>query len=106
MYFTTYNTTDRAWFYGPEGSYDPRALAADDESKGTVSFGEVMLFPRYIAANPAFKGDVLTVTGANDAIFCDPGMEGCGNVLLEKKFYPNARSVEIGERSFELDVHD
>ena len=73
------------------------ALQSDESHKDTVTSGE--LITQAVAATPApsFKGDVLTVTGDQDIIFCH--LPGCGNVANEGQFYPAARSVDFGESS-------
>jgi len=95
-YLTTVNESTRgAGFYGPPGTFDPRVLAFDDATKKTGTTGEVETVPVFIAAAPDFKGDVFTITGENDKIFCDPSATKCSNVAEEAKFYPAAKSVEF-----------
>ena len=65
--------------------------AHDEAAKDTCSAGELVTAQHPPA--PDFTGDVLTATGARDALFCVPA-DTCADVAQEAQFYPAARSVE------------
>ncbi|EJD41775.1 hypothetical protein AURDEDRAFT_126889 [Auricularia subglabra TFB-10046 SS5] len=95
-YWTTATLASRtaAW-YGPTGSFDPAVAAYDYATMDVVSEGQWDTWPRLLIAAPDFKGDVLTMNGQNDPVFC--AAPDCANIAGEAQFYPNARSVESGE---------
>ncbi|EJD41794.1 hypothetical protein AURDEDRAFT_169230 [Auricularia subglabra TFB-10046 SS5] len=92
-YWTTATLASRraAW-YGPAGSFDPAVAAYDHATMDVVSEGQWDTWPRLLIAVPDFKGDVLTMNGQNDPVFCTA--PDCANIAEEAQFYPNARSVE------------
>ncbi|KZV90929.1 hypothetical protein EXIGLDRAFT_770387 [Exidia glandulosa HHB12029] len=97
-YMTNKNATGRAQaMYGPAGSFDPAILLFDEVTRETVTWGE---FETFVSAIPGpvsgFKGHVLTVTGLEDVLFCDP-LPGCGNLANEAgpMYYPDAASASI-----------
>ncbi|KZV85194.1 alpha/beta-hydrolase [Exidia glandulosa HHB12029] len=94
-YLTTLNASTRAAaFYGAPDSYEPDALAWDEAHKDTTTTGEVLTFQGGAAAEaPSFTGDVFTINGDADGIFCTK--PGCANLADEAKFYPAARSAEF-----------
>ncbi|EJD52242.1 hypothetical protein AURDEDRAFT_134843 [Auricularia subglabra TFB-10046 SS5] len=91
-FLTSHNESTRVVFYGPAGTFDPRALAFDEATKDLVSTGEIGTRGATVGAAPQFRGDVLTINGANDQFFCDS--TACTNIVGEAQFYPNAKSVE------------
>lgn len=89
-YLTTINATVRAAaFYGPTGSYEAGALAYDETNKDTTTQGELVTFPATLIPAPSFTGDVLTVNGDHDIVFCVTA--ACVNGTL---YFPAASSVE------------
>ncbi|KZV83127.1 alpha/beta-hydrolase [Exidia glandulosa HHB12029] len=94
-YLTTANASARAAaFYGPEGSFDPAALAFDESEKITVALGEFLTAATSIVASK-FTGYVLTVNGEDDLLYCiEPA---CANLKGEAQYYPSAKSVDYGE---------
>jgi hypothetical protein len=52
------------------GDFDPKALDFDFQNEGTVALGELVTFFYGLAEAPAFTGNVLVLTGNNDAICC------------------------------------
>lgn len=94
-YLTSTNASTRARaFYGSSGTFTNAALAFDEANKDTATTGEVLSSMPMPA--PAFRGDVLTINGDQDIIFCAPTPPACGNLALEGQFYLAARSVESG----------
>ncbi|EJD51019.1 hypothetical protein AURDEDRAFT_160162 [Auricularia subglabra TFB-10046 SS5] len=55
--------------------------------------GEFLTLPVPVTTVPQFKGDVFTINGANDLIFCT--QPGCTNLASEGQFYPAAKSVQF-----------
>lgn len=97
-YLTTHNASSRAAvLYGPPGTFDPAVLAFDEQTRDLLTTGEEFTFERFAVAAPGFTGDVVTFIGEKDPSFCDPSIN-CQNVEDEGQFYPNAKSVEFGER--------
>ncbi|EJD51017.1 alpha/beta-hydrolase [Auricularia subglabra TFB-10046 SS5] len=93
-YLTTANASSRALgLYGPAAPYDGAMLAFDEAHKDTTTTGEFLTIAAPVAAAPEFRGDVLTVNGAADHIFC--AKPGCEDLADEARFYPAARSVEF-----------
>ncbi|EJD51025.1 alpha/beta-hydrolase [Auricularia subglabra TFB-10046 SS5] len=91
-YLTTSNAMARAaGFYGAAGTFDPAALAFDEAHKYTVTMGEAFTLPVPVTAAPHFKGDVFTINGVDDIIYCP--QPGCANLASEGQFYPAAKSV-------------
>lgn len=92
-FLTSHNETNRAVFYGPPGTFDPRVLAYDEATKDLVSKGELgTLNVPVLTAASAFRGDVLIINGASDQLFCDS--TACDNLAGEPQFYPKARTME------------
>ena len=97
-YLTSVNATTRAAaFYGSVGTFNPAALAFDEAHKDTVTTGELLTSTVSVVPAPRFRGDVLAINGDQDRIFCDLANSNvCGNIVLERQFYPIARSFESG----------
>lgn len=97
-YMTNKNLTGKAVAeYGPPGSFNQSVLLFDELTRDTVTWGQYETFVHAIpGAAIGFVGHVLTITGAEDRIFCDP-LPGCDNLQAEaeKTFYPDAASIEI-----------
>ncbi|KZV85185.1 hypothetical protein EXIGLDRAFT_623316 [Exidia glandulosa HHB12029] len=95
-YLTSLNITTRgAGLYGAPGTFDPAALEWDEETKDTATIGELLTFPGAAGrAAPSFKGNVFTINGDQDGVFCSK--PECANLADEVQFYPGARSVEFG----------
>ncbi|KZV83564.1 hypothetical protein EXIGLDRAFT_701288 [Exidia glandulosa HHB12029] len=92
-YMTTINSTTRAAaFYGPTGSYESGALAYDESTKDTATLGEFITFPATLVPAPSFTGDVLTINGDHDLVFCTT--TDCANGSAGSSYYPAANSVE------------
>ncbi|EJD51013.1 hypothetical protein AURDEDRAFT_160156 [Auricularia subglabra TFB-10046 SS5] len=92
-YTTTADATGRAAaFYGPQGTFEPSALAHDETHKDTTTTGEFLTLPVPVVAAPQFNGDVFVVNGANDLVFCV--VPDCANTADEGQFFPAARSFE------------
>lgn len=94
-YVTSVNASTRqAAFYGAQGTFSTTALAFDEAHKDTATRGE--LLSSGASPAPDFSGDVLTINGDADIIFCAPTpVQNCGNLAQEGQFYPSARSVEF-----------
>ncbi|KZV83566.1 hypothetical protein EXIGLDRAFT_777444 [Exidia glandulosa HHB12029] len=89
-------------FWGPVGTYDSAALAFEDAHKDTITRGEILTdaSPIQITTAPDFRGDVLTVNGEFDGVFCTEPK--CANTAREGEFYPVAKSVEYDKHSHEV----
>lgn len=95
-YMTTANASSRAAsLYGPPGTFDPDIVLYDEANKDVATLGEFLTQAVPAVAAPEFVGDVLTVNGETDLVFCP--QPHCENIKEEAKFYPAARSVEYGE---------
>ncbi|EJD51015.1 hypothetical protein AURDEDRAFT_160157 [Auricularia subglabra TFB-10046 SS5] len=93
-YLTTANISSRAaGFYGPPGTFDPAALVFDEAHKDTTTTGEILTLSVPVTTAPKFRGDVFTINGVKDSIFCT--QPGCKNLATEGQFYPSAKSVEF-----------
>ncbi|EJD51016.1 alpha/beta-hydrolase [Auricularia subglabra TFB-10046 SS5] len=106
-YLTTANISTRAAsLYGPVGTFDPAALAFDEATKDTTTTAEFATLPVPVTTAPDFGGDVFTVNGDGDVIFCTKPL--CANIIEEKQFYPKAKSVQfavIRETGHSLNFH-
>ncbi|EJD54523.1 alpha/beta-hydrolase [Auricularia subglabra TFB-10046 SS5] len=93
-YITTRNASSRAaGFYGPEGTFDPAALLYDEANKDTTTIGELITEDTTMVVAPQYRGDVFTVNGAQDWLFCVDA--ACSNLAQEAQYYPAARSVDF-----------
>ncbi|EJD46856.1 hypothetical protein AURDEDRAFT_163920 [Auricularia subglabra TFB-10046 SS5] len=107
-YLTTQDAgrASRGWFYGPDGTFDPKVLAYDEATKDTVSVGELSTLGTTLVAAPGFKGHVLAANGRNDAGACVP--PSCDNIFQEAEYYPNAQSFEavvIPDAGHDINLH-
>jgi len=94
-YLTTESPETRAaFFYGANGTFDPLMLSFDSFSRDTFTTGELQTLTNQILPAPDFEGDVLTLTGNADVLFCN-AQEACNNVNGEtSEFYAKAKSTE------------
>ncbi|QSZ35703.1 hypothetical protein DSL72_006825 [Monilinia vaccinii-corymbosi] len=66
--------------YSRTGGFDPAIITFDFQHEGTVSLGEIATLLYGVEPAPAFTGNVLVVTGKQDAICCyDPLGSDCGS---------------------------
>ncbi|KAH8899975.1 alpha/beta-hydrolase [Thozetella sp. PMI_491] len=75
------------------GSYDPQLAQLDFSRSDTMTPGELIVQSAGLSPVPGFKGPVLVVTGAEDAILCNPKTgRSCDDILNETaKLYPGSR---------------
>lgn len=65
--------------YTNVGGFDPHIVTYDFQNEGTVSLGEVATLLYGLGPAPTFKGNVLTITGQEDAVCCyNPLGNNCG----------------------------
>jgi pimeloyl-ACP methyl ester carboxylesterase len=57
-------------YYLPDKNYDPRVMAWDEESKGTVTFSELNNYPVIFRTPLDIRVPVFLVIGSADGIFC------------------------------------
>lgn len=90
----------RESYYAADGTFDPALAHFDYENQGVTSIGEIATFFAGLQKATHFKGDVLAITGRQDALFCGLGSRklgkpNCGNqasgvVERSGQFFPNA----------------
>lgn len=87
--------------YAEEGSCSPALAKYDFAHQDTVTVGQIITAFSDLQRADQYKGDVLVLTGANDAFFCGPtgtrtlGPQPCGVgadsiPAKSKSFFPNA----------------
>ncbi len=57
-------------YYAPDTNVDDRMLAADEATKGTVTFSELNNYPLFFRAPLDIRVPVFLLIGTNDALFC------------------------------------
>ncbi|HUR72806.1 MAG TPA: alpha/beta fold hydrolase [Sporichthya sp.] len=57
-------------FYAPDTDFDPRVLAADEATKGTVTFSELNNYPAIFRTPLDIRVPVFLLIGTKDGIFC------------------------------------
>jgi pimeloyl-ACP methyl ester carboxylesterase len=88
-------------YYAEEGSYSPALAEYDFAHQDTVTVGQIITAFSGLQRADQYKGDVLVLTGAEDAFFCGPtgtrtlGPQSCGVgadsiPAKSKSFFPNA----------------
>jgi pimeloyl-ACP methyl ester carboxylesterase len=88
-------------YYAAEGSYSPDLAAYDFAHQDTLTVGQIITAFSGLQRADQYKGDVLVLTGANDAFFCGPtgtrtlGPQSCGVgadsiPAKSKSFFPSA----------------
>lgn len=87
-------------YYAADGDFDPALAHFDYENQDVTTIGSIATFFAGLQKAPEFKGDVMAVTGKEDAFFCGLGsraiqIPSCGNQksgVLERsgQFFPNA----------------
>ncbi|KZV89557.1 hypothetical protein EXIGLDRAFT_618083 [Exidia glandulosa HHB12029] len=82
---------NRALFYGPNGTFDPKVFELDVATQDLVSVGDAdtLNVGERLAAD--FTGPILSVEGDLDAGNCTPN---CSNIPEEAAFYPRAASFD------------
>lgn len=80
---------DRTPFYGPNDTFDPRALATDIATQDVVSVGDAYTLPFGVHPAPEFRGHIFVLAGEFDVGNCTPN---CSNIPQERTYYPKAAS--------------
>jgi pimeloyl-ACP methyl ester carboxylesterase len=109
-YLTTLPGTRGGRFFYRAGAFDPQVLALDEQTKDTVTTGELTDLATWAPFTAAIRVPVLVVVGDYDTLFCaDPG--GCtatGALAAEAAFYSPeacAELVAIPETGHDLNLH-
>jgi pimeloyl-ACP methyl ester carboxylesterase len=93
-YFTTIPGLRAPNFYNVADA-DPQVIAEDEETKQTVTLGELSTFVDGFAATPNIHVPVLVTAGDNDVIFCDaPSCTAGGTLVREAAFYAPDAELE------------
>ncbi|KAJ7597690.1 hypothetical protein C8J56DRAFT_1041871 [Mycena floridula] len=96
-YVTTNTTADRSTFYpSDKSSYSSRMLNLDDLTKTTGSNYTVIQFRAGLIPARGFSGNIATVAGSEDQIYCSGGR--CDDLAAldatERSFWPDANYVQ------------
>jgi pimeloyl-ACP methyl ester carboxylesterase len=89
--------------------YDPQVVAADDQTKETVTVAELNTATPALGLSTAIHAPVLVVVGDFDAAFCTaPSCTASGSLSTEPGFYPAdacAEAVAIPDTGHDLNLH-
>ncbi|USW56057.1 Putative alpha/beta hydrolase-1 [Septoria linicola] len=89
-------------YYADEGSFSPALEQWDFEHEDTITVGQIVSAFSGLQRADNYRGDVLALTGQEDAFFCGPtgsralGPQSCGSgdqsvPAKSKTFFPNAK---------------
>ena len=105
-YFTTVPGTRGIFYYLP--SVDPLVLALDEQTKETVTLGELTTAVPGLGFSTGVHVPVLVVVGDLDGAFCNPpGCTASGSINAEPSFYPAdacAEAVAIANAGHDLNL--
>jgi pimeloyl-ACP methyl ester carboxylesterase len=93
-YFTTIPGKRSAFYFEPVA--DPNVIARDEQTKETITLGEINTFPPLVLSPTDAQSihvPVLFVMGSRDNVFCTPPQ--CSEARLEPSFYPADAQVEV-----------
>src|SRR5262245_4745854 len=93
-YFTTIPGMRSKFYFGPVA--DPDVIARDEQTKETLTLGEINTFPPLVVSPidaQAIHVPVLFVIGSRDNVFCTP--PDCPEAQLESSLYPADAQVEV-----------
>jgi pimeloyl-ACP methyl ester carboxylesterase len=93
-YFTTIPGKRSAFYFTPVA--DPNVIAGDEQTKETITLGEINTFPPLVLSPTDAQSihvPVLFVIGSRDNVFCTPPQ--CSEARLEPSFYPADARVEV-----------
>ncbi len=93
-YFTTIPDKRSAFYFMPVA--DPNVLARDEQTKETITLGEINTFPPLVLSPidaQSIHVPVLFVIGSRDNVFCTPPQ--CSEAQVEPSFYPADAQVEV-----------
>jgi pimeloyl-ACP methyl ester carboxylesterase len=106
-YLTTVPGTRSVFYQAP--FYDPRVLALDEQTKETVTIGELGSGLAVLGLSGGIHVPVLVVVGDLDAAFCNPpSCTASGTLAGEPSFYPPdacAEAVAIPASGHSLNLH-
>jgi pimeloyl-ACP methyl ester carboxylesterase len=106
-YFTTVPGTRPVFYHLP--STDPVVVAVDEQTKETVTVGELNTAVSGLAFSTGVHVPVLVVVGNFDAAFCNaPSCSASGSLDAEPDFYPAdacAEAVFIAGAGHDLNLH-
>lgn len=106
-YLTTVPGT-RSIFYNPP-FYSPEVLAADEQTKETVTLGELNTAVPALGFSTGVHVPVLVMVGDYDGAFCNPpSCSASGSLATEPGFYPAdacAEAVAIPNAGHDLNLH-
>jgi pimeloyl-ACP methyl ester carboxylesterase len=109
-YLTFLPGTRGGRYFYHAGSFDPQVLALDEQTKETVTTGELNGLGTWAPLTAAIRVPVLVVVGDIDTLFC-PDPEGCtasGNLAAEAAFYAPEACAELSavpETGHDLNLH-
>ena len=109
-YLTSVPGTRGGRFFYRAGAFDPQVLALDEQTKETVTTGELNDLATWAPLTAAIRVPVFVVVGDNDTLFC-PDPEGCtasGDLAAEAAFYAPeacAELVAVPETGHDLNLH-
>lgn len=105
-YFTTVPGTRGIFYHLP--SVDPLVLALDEQTKETVTIGELNTAVPGLGFSTGVHVPVLVVVGDLDAAFCNPpSCTASGSINTEPSFYPAdacAEAVAIANAGHDLNL--
>ena len=108
-YLTSLPGTRDARFFYRAGAFDPQVVAVDEQTKETVTTGELADLATWAPLSAAIQVPVLVVVGDNDTLFCpDPSCTASGALDAEAGFYaPEAcpEVVALPETGHNLNLH-
>jgi pimeloyl-ACP methyl ester carboxylesterase len=93
-YFTTIPGARSAFYFTPVA--DPNIIARDEQTKETLTPGEINTFPPLVVSPTDAQSihvPVLFVIGSQDNVFCTPPL--CSEARLEAGLYPADAQVEV-----------
>src|SRR5215813_5260229 len=93
-YFTSIPGKRSALYFEPVA--DPNVIARDEQTKETITLGEINTFPPLVFSPTDAQSihvPVLFVIGSRDNIFCTPPQ--CSEAQLEPGLYPADAQVEV-----------
>jgi pimeloyl-ACP methyl ester carboxylesterase len=93
-YFTTIPGKRSAFYFTPVA--DPNVIARDEQTKETITLGEINTFPPLVFSPTDAQSihvPVLFVIGSRDNVFCTPPQ--CSEAQIEPSFYPADARVEV-----------
>lgn len=108
-YLTTAPGTRGGRFFYRAGAFDPQVLALDEQTKETVTTGELNDLATWAPFSAAIRVPVLVVVGEYDTLVCpEPSCTASGTVTAEAGFYaPEAcpEVVAVPDTGHNLNLH-